>query len=105
MNNAITMNTTGGVAVRSLRLRVSSLLVASLLVFSAVLLLQHRAEAAPARPAAVTAQIDVGALIRQIACPILVSVRNAFAGSPFFSFAAPILNSLLASFGCNASGG
>lgn len=86
-------------------MRISALLVASVLVFSAVLLVQHRAEAAPAKPAAVAAQISFPIDIRAIVCPILISVRNAFAATPFFAFAAPTLNSLLVAFGCAPSGG
>lgn len=104
MNNEIAVGQTG-IAVRGVRMRISALLVASVLVCSAVLLVQHRAEAAPARPAAVSAQIGFGIDIRAIVCPILISIRNVFAATPFFSFAAPTLNSLLVSFGCSASGG
>jgi hypothetical protein len=105
MNNAVAVNQTGSIAVRSVRMRLSSLLVASVLVFSAVLLVQHRAEAAPAKPAA-AAQISIPQIdIRAIVCPILISVRNVFAATPFFAFAAPTLNSLLVAFGCSPSGG
>jgi len=42
------------------------------------------------------AQIDVGALIRSIVCPILA----ALATGPFGGFIGPIINSLRAAFGC-----
>jgi hypothetical protein len=45
------------------------------------------------------AQID----FRQIVCPTLISIRNAFANSPFFSFVSGILDSLIAAFGCGVS--
>ncbi len=41
------------------------------------------------------AQIDVGALIRSIVCPILNALANSLPG-----FAAGIINGLKASFGC-----
>jgi len=44
------------------------------------------------------AQIDVGALIRSIVCPILA----ALAGGPFGGFIGPIINSIRASFGCTS---
>lgn len=97
---------------RSTRVRVASLALAMLLAAGALLLVQQRADAAPGGAAvaasiaggdAVTAQIDIGALIRSIVCPILVAVRNAFAGTPFFGFVEAILNQLLVSFGCTPS--
>ena len=97
---------------RSTRLRVASLALAMLLAAGTLLLVQQRADAAPAGAAvaasiaggdSVTAQIDIGNLIRSIVCPILVAVRNAFDDSPFFGFVEPILNQLLAFFGCTPS--
>ena len=100
---------------RGFRLRMGSVVAALALVFAMVVLVQHRADAAPTAGTAVTAsvvgvgdlaaQINVGELIRQIVCPILLSVRNAFAGSPFFSFVAAIIDQLLVSFGCVISPG
>ncbi len=103
-----------GVDGNSVRLRVASVIAALALVFAMFVLVQDRAEASPASGAAVAAsiaavggagaaQIDVGALIRQIVCPILITLRNAFAGSPFFNFVAPILNGLIIGFGCAPS--
>jgi hypothetical protein len=43
-----------------------------------------------------TAQIDVGALIRAIVCPIL----NALASGPFGGFIGPVIGGLRAAFGC-----
>jgi hypothetical protein len=107
MNNEVAVNPTGSVAVRSVRMRLSSLVVAALLVFSALLLTQHRAEAAPAKPAAVSAQVISfpGFDIRALVCPILITIRNSFASTPFFSFASPILNNIISAFGCGPSGG
>ena len=93
-------------------MRVASLVMAMLLASGTLLLVQQRADAAPAGAAVAasiaggtgaTAQIDIGALIRSIVCPILIAVRNAFAGTPFFSFVQPILNQLLVFFGCTPS--
>jgi hypothetical protein len=42
-------------------------------------------------------QIDIGALIRSIVCPIL----NALASGPFGAFFGPVINALKAAFGCN----
>lgn len=47
-------------------------------------------------PATLTAQIDVGGLIRAIVCPIL----NALAFGPLGGFIGPIIAGLRASFGC-----
>ena len=97
-----------------LRIRMGSVVAALALAFTMVVLVQHRADAAPAAaavPAAVagvgeiTAQINVGDLIRQIVCPILLAVRNAFAGTFLASFVTPIINQLLVAFGCVISPG
>lgn len=102
MKNASAADGTGSVVVRDVRLRVSSLVVATMLVFSALLMVQHRADASPVKaPAAVTAQINVAS----IACPILFAVRAAFAATPFGGFVTPIINRLLAAFGCIPSPG
>ncbi len=92
--------------------RVSSVLAALALVFAMLVLVQQPADAAPARAsvaaaaapsavAGVTAQID----IRQFVCPILLSIRAAFAGSPFFGFIAAALDPVIARFGCAPSPG
>lgn len=47
---------------------------------------------------AAPAQIDVGALIRAIVCPIL----NALATGPLGGFVGPVINALRASFGCTS---
>ncbi len=94
-----------------MRVRVSSLLVACALTAATLLLVQHRAEAAPATAVAAasivaptldgaSAQINFAAIV----CPILLAIRNAFANSPFFSFVDAILNQLLVFFGCAPSG-
>ena len=99
---------------RGARLRVSSMLIAFAMLAGSLLLIQQRADAAPAGSGPVAAvavagldaaaQIDVGALIRSIVCPILFAVRDAFDDGPFGGFVTPILNNLLAAFGCTASG-
>ena len=103
----------GGAAGRSMRLRVSSVIVALALVAATLLIVQQRAEAAPgSAPAAAavavpgldgaSAQITIN--IAAIVCPILIAVRNAFAETAFFSFVQAILNQLLVFFGCSPSG-
>lgn len=52
-------------------------------------------------PAAAQAQIDVAALIRSIVCPILTALANG----PLGAFIGPIINSLLAAFGCGPISG
>lgn len=47
------------------------------------------------------AQTDVGALIRSIVCPILTALANG----PLGDFIRPIINSLLAAFGCGVISG
>jgi hypothetical protein len=103
----------GGASVRSTRTRVSTLLVAFALLAGSLLLVQQKADAAPAGAAAVVAlpgagaaQIggDFGELFRSIVCPILLSVRNAFADGPFGGFVTQILNQFLVAFGCAPSG-
>ena len=101
--------------VRGTRLRVSSLLIAFAMLAGSLLLIQQRADAAPVSSGPVAAVVapgldasaqigDIGAFIRSIVCPILFSVRAAFAGGPFGGFVTPILDQLLVAFGCTASG-
>lgn len=110
--NFATFGTSGAVT-QSARVRLVSLAMALLLAAATLLLVQDRADASPASaPAAaaaiagaggVTAQIDIQGLIQSIVCPILLAIRNAFAQSPFFGFVEPIINQLLAVFGCTPS--
>ncbi len=96
---------------RSFGLRIGSVVAGLALVFAMVVLIQHRADAAPAGGASVTASVGGAAIgeaaqivdFRQIVCPILLAVRNAFAGSPFFAFIGGIINQLLVGFGCTIS--
>jgi hypothetical protein len=74
---------------RSRRILAATVVAALALVVAWFVLLQQPADA----------QIN----IRQIACPILIPLRNAFANSPFFSFVAGILDALIAAFGCGVS--
>ena len=48
-----------------------------------------------------SAQTDIAALIRSIVCPILTSLANG----PFGDFIRPIINALLAAFGCGTISG
>lgn len=105
MENYMDVATVGGDGVtRSARLRTASLVLAVLLAAGTLLVMQQRADAAPAA-ASVTAQIggDIGQLIQSIVCPILQEIRSAFADSPFFGFVQPIIDSLLQLFGCSPS--
>ena len=94
-----TLATEAGVATRDrARFRVGSLLIAVALVVVALVLVQQRADAAPA------AQIDVAALIRSIVCPILNQLAAAFANF-FGGIVTPIINALQAAFGCGGISG
>jgi len=111
MENGTLVGAPGLAAQRGIGLRVSSVIAAFALVVGMFVLVQHRADAAPA-PAAVTASVgSVGAAaaaqidFRQFVCPTLIALRNSFANSPFFSFVAPVLDSLITAFGCTISGG
>jgi len=102
----------GSAVVRGTRLRLSSLLIAFAILAGSLLLVQQRADASPAGAGPVAAAVAAPAVgapaqiinIQAIVCPILFSVRNAFASGPFGGFVTPILNQLLAAFGCSASG-
>ena len=98
----ITNGVSGG-TVRSTRMRLFSLLVAFALIAGTLLLIQQRADAAPARPAA-AATAQFGDVISSIVCPILLAVRNAFSGGIFGDFVTPLLNQFLVAFGCAPSG-
>ncbi len=93
-------------------MRVAAMAMAVLLAAATLLLVQQRADAAPAGAAVaasiaggdgVTAQIDIAGLIQSIVCPILLSLRNAFDDVPFFGIVLPIIDGLLALFGCTPS--
>jgi hypothetical protein len=112
MDNAFLVADTGQVTGSRSRLRISSVLVALALVFATLVLVQHRADAAPAAAAVTSvaaavalpsasspAQIDVAALIRSIVCPILNSLNAAFANF-FGGFILPIIRQLQIAFGC-----
>ena len=92
---------------RTFGIRVASVVAALALVFAMVVLLQQRADAVPAAGAAAVAGASINVAngaaqldFRQIVCPILLSIRAAFANSPFFSFIQPIIDQLLLQFGC-----
>jgi hypothetical protein len=96
---------------RSVGLRVSSVIAALALVFAMFVLVHDRADASPVGSSAAVAasvaaavgvdnaQINFGQLI----CAILISVRSAFSGSPFFSFVVAALNPIIVAFGCSPS--
>jgi hypothetical protein len=95
---------------RSVRMRVSAVLAALALVLTMFVLVQQRADAAPAGGAAVAASVaSVGSVdaaqlnFNQIICAALISLRNSFANSPFFGFVQAILNNFIAAFGCSPS--
>jgi hypothetical protein len=95
-----------GPGAHGLRMRVPAVFVALALVFTAMFLVQqHRAEAAPRAAVAAAALPSVGAADAQInfaqfVCPILLSVRAAFASSPFFGIVVAAINPILVAFGC-----
>jgi hypothetical protein len=95
----------GGATSRSNRRRLSTLLVAFALVAGSLLLIQQQqAGAAPAASAATAVSAQFGDLFHSIVCPILLAVRNAFAGGPFGDFVTTLLNQFLVAFGCAPSG-
>lgn len=116
MDNAVLVIDRDAATTAGLRRRAVSVVLALALVFAAVVLLQARADASPAgsagtalvaaaaAPTAIAAQIDVGALIRSIVCPILNALAAAFRGA-FFAFVGPIINSLQVAFGCTGVSG
>ncbi|MEA2686408.1 MAG: hypothetical protein QOE93_1603 [Actinomycetota bacterium] len=94
--------------------RTLSLLLPMFLLAAMLLMVSDRADASVAAGATVAAasassssasasaaQIDIGALIRAIVCPIL----GALASGPFGSFIGPIINRLRAAFGCPVPSG
>ncbi len=93
---------------RSLRLRAGAVIAALALLLAMFVVVQESLDAAPAG-AAVAASVAVGAGeaaqidFNQIICSILISVRNAFANTPFAGFVTPILNQLIQGFGCAPS--
>ncbi len=108
MDVATAVGGTGDVVIRSTRVRLVSLGLALMLAATMLLVVQQRAEAATggAPVAAAVATPDAGAAqisITAIVCPILLSIRNAFADAPFFDFVEQILNQLLVGFGCAPS--
>ena len=108
MDNAALVAQRDPVTGRSFGLRVGSVLAALALVFTMVVLLQNRADAAPSVSAAVAGATvgDVSAQINfsQIFCATLLAVRNAFLNSPFFAFIQPLIDQFLALFNCVISG-
>lgn len=82
---------------RSTRRVVLAVAVAVALAAATVLVMQQQAA---------EAQIGggLGNLFQSIVCPILIAVRNAFAGGPFGDFVTTLLNQFLVAFGCAPSG-
>ena len=92
---------------RQLWLRLAAVLAGVALLFALVVLVQDRADATTSGGpvAAAVAGADAQINCSPIFCPILLSIRNAFAGSPFFGFIAAAINALLIAFGCIPSPG
>jgi hypothetical protein len=91
----------------STRTRLTALVAAVLLVLAMFVLVQQ-VDASPAGATVAAAASVVGAdnaqlNFNQLFCSILISIRNAFAATPFAGFVTPILNSLIAGFGCAPS--
>jgi len=109
MENGTLLAGPGATGNRSTQMRLTSLLAALAIVLAMFVLVQERADAAPAAASVAASVALVGGAdaaqidFRQIVCPILLAIRNAFAASPFFSFVVGILNTLLVRFGCAPS--
>lgn len=110
MENGTLLAAPGVTGSRSTQLRLTSLLAALALVLAMFVLVQQPADASPvagsvAASVALVGGDDAAQIIdiRQIVCPILLNIRNAFASSPFFSFVAGIISSILVGFGCAPS--
>jgi hypothetical protein len=91
---------------RGVGLRIASVLAALALVLAMFVLVQDRADAAAGGSSAVAASVVSGgdaAQFNNIFCSILLSVRNAFAGTPFGGIVVAIINPLIAAFGCSPS--
>ena len=94
---------------RSLRLRAGAVIAALALLLAMFVVVQESLDAAPAGAAVAASVAAVGAGeaaqidFNQIICSILISVRNAFANTPFGGFVTPILNQLIQGFGCAPS--
>ena len=111
MENATSVVAPGFTADRGFGLRLGAVVAALALVFAMLVLLQSRADATPT--GSVVAASVAGASVsgasaqvnfNQIFCSTLLAVRNAFANSPFFAFIQPVIDALLAQFGCVISG-
>jgi hypothetical protein len=92
---------------RSTLRRVTALVAAILLVLGMFVVVQQF-DASPAGAATAPAAAVVGGdhaqiNISQLICGILLSVRNAFANSPFAGFVTPILDAIIRAFGCAPS--
>lgn len=90
----------------SVRIRAGAVFAAFALVLTLFVLVQQPADASthPSVAAAVvspdvSAQID----IRQFVCPTLLSIRAAFASSPFFSFVTAAIDPIIDAFDCGVS--
>jgi len=107
MHNGTLVEANHHVDLRRPGLRRASLIAALAVILALFILVQEPADAAPAGVAVASvalpgiadgasAQIDIG----QIVCPILLELRASYADSPFFSFVLPVIDQLLAAFGC-----
>ena len=100
MTNANTLTDVVGVSATERKSRFRSFTVAAGVTLAVALAALLALVAFPG-PAAAQAQIDVAALIRSIVCPILTALANG----PLGDFIRPIINSLLAAFGCGTISG
>lgn len=103
MNSDVIMAGDGVAVGPGLRLRVPAVVVALALVFCALFLVQHKAEASQVRAAVATAPAQIN--FQQFVCATLLQIRAAFAGSPFFAVVVAALNPILIAFGCITSQG
>lgn len=108
MDNGSMVLPAGGVAPRTLRVRVAAVVAAFALMFAMLVLVQDRADAAPATGSVAAAVVVSGVDAAQInisafVCPTLLAIRSAFSNSPFFAFVAAAINPLIVAFGCAPS--
>ena len=104
MDNATVAVGWAFVGKQSTRTRITAMIAALLLVLALFALVQHDTSPAGASPVAATVAVDHAQLnVGQIICSTVLNLRNAFANTPFGGFVTPILNALLAAFGCAPS--
>ncbi len=109
MENTMAIAGEALVVERRTRLRVAAVIAALALLLAMFVVVHESLDAAPAGAVVAASVASVGSgeaaqiNFNQILCGILISVRNAFATTPFAGFITPILNQLIVAFGCSPS--